>query len=549
MKFNSAEILADVDIAQIIGEYLTLEQRGDNHWAICPFHPDKNPSLSVSPRLGIFHCFSSGCGVGGNVAKFISLFEGLSYNQALAIIARKVGKNHLVPEVTEAAEDIFEINQIVGDLYSQVLFGSSRLNKRAREFLRDRRITQETARLFGLGYSPNSWTWLTSRGLNRKLLLKSRLIKSTEAGHFRDFFKNRIIFPIHHRKKLVGFTGRTLGTAKKIPKYLNSGESDWYKKREVIYGWHVNGNNIRRSKQVVIVEGQFDLLQLYQREITNSIAISGSHFGVKQAAFIKQNVKEAIIFCDGDRAGAQIGIKLGSRLLEQGVQVKILFIDGKDPDDIARYKRRFNWVNLQEQLVSPVRFAFEQDGLETALTIVSIYKNKIKLGYALRELSELSGYEEKHLEHWLAEYKKSPMGSGPIKPQDTHLQLKEELLLLAGFKQESIPVSKYLRRKLSIDGVNLRAAKTAGFIQELAEKSKFVTRLHLLTQITDIKKYTDDLKAHLTLEYLGKDVKMLKRKLKENKNIVYLGQLENTVKRINKIKLRLKTGSDHRSRG
>ncbi len=549
MSTRTAEILADVDIVQIIGEYLTLEQRGDNYWAICPFHPDKNPSLSVSPKLGIFHCFGGGCQVGGNAAKFISLFEGLSYGHALAIIARKVGKGHLAPEVVEEAKDIFEINEIVGNLYSQVLFSNSELSKRAREFLRDRHITQETARLFGLGYSPNSWTWLTNRGLNRELLLKSRLIKSTEAGHFRDFFKNRIIFPIYHQKKLVGFTGRTLGTAKKIPKYLNSGESDWYKKREVIYGWHINGNNIRRSKQVVIVEGQFDLLQLHQREITNSIAISGSHFGVKQAAFMKQNVREAIIFCDGDSAGAQIGIKLGSRLLEQGIQVQILFIDGKDPDDVARHRHRFNWADLQGRLVSPVKFAFEQDGLEAGLTVASTHKNKIKLGYALRELSELSGYEERHLEHWLAEYKKSPMGSGPIKPQDTHLQLKEELLLLAAFKQESIPVSKYLRSKLRIDGVNLKVAKTAGFIPELAEESKFATRLHLLAQVTDIEKYTNDLKAHLTLEYLGKDVKRLKRKLKESGNITYLKQLEDTVKRINKIKLRLKTGRDYQSHG
>lgn len=547
MKFNSAEILADVDIVEILGDYLKLEPRGENYWGLCPFHPDKNPSLSVNQRLGIFHCFSSGCNVGGNAAKFISLLEGISYGRALGIIARKMGKSHLAPEVVEDAKDIFEINEIVGNLYTQVLFSSPKFSKRAREFLRDRHITQETARLFGLGYSPNSWTWLTNQGLNRKLLLKSRLIKATEAGHFRDFFKNRIIFPIYHQKRLVGFTGRTLGTASKIPKYMNSGESDWYKKREVIYGWHINGNNIRRSKQVVIVEGQFDLLQLYQRGITNSIAISGSHFGVKQAAFIKQNVREAIIFCDGDSAGAKVGIKLGGRLLEQGVQVQILFIDGKDPDDLARYKHRFNWSDLQERLVSPVKFAFEHDGLEAGLTIASLHKNKIKLGYALRELSELSGYEERHLEHWLDEYKKSPMGSGPIKPRDTHLQLKEELLLLAAFKQESIPVSKYLRLKLRRDGVNLGVAKTAGFIQELAEESKFVTRLHLLAKVTDIEKYTDDLKAHLTLEYLGKDVKRLKRKLKEHEDITYLGQLESTVKRINKIKLRLKTGKDYQS--
>ncbi len=551
MSIQSAKILANADVVKIIEEYITLDTHGDSFRGICPFHPDKNPSLSVSPELGIFKCFSAGCGVGGNAAKFISLYEGISYYAALGIIARKTGQGHLAPETIEEAEDVYEINSVTAALYSEVLFTKSELSKKARETLQKRRISQETAQHFGLGYSPNSWTWLTSRGLNQKMLLKAGLIKKTSVGHHRDFFKNRIIFPIYHQKFLVGFTGRTLGTAKKIPKYLNSSESDWYKKREVIYGWHHNAPSIRRSKQVVIVEGQFDVLQLYQRGITNSIAISGSHFGVKQAAFIKQNVKEALIFCDGDKAGAQVGVKLGSMLLEQGVQVEILYLKGKDPDDVARNSGRFDWEKLQTQTVSPVQFAYAQEDLESALTVASTHKNKVRLGYALRELSELSGYDEKHLEHWLAEYKRDPLGrSTSVTIKQTNLSLSEELLLLAAYRHIDIPLSKYLRQKLSKDGINLQVAKTDGFIQQLAEKEKYVSRLTLIAQVEDLEKYQDDLKAHLTLYYLKQDVKQLKRRIKRGGDdmIKNLETLEKKIKRINKIKLQLKTGREYRGK-
>jgi len=483
-----------------------------------------------------------------NVAKFISLFEGISYRQALGILARKIGKKDLAPETVDEASDIFEVNEIVAGLYQQVLFDKNEISVKARETLRNRHITQETAQLFGLGYSPNNWTWLVGQGLNKKLLRKAGLLKRSDAGKHRDFFKNRIIFPIYHQKQLVGFTGRTLGTARKIPKYLNSSDSDWYRKREVIYGWDINNRSIRKHKEIVIVEGQFDLLQLHQRGITNSIAISGSHFGVKQAAFIKQNVNKATIFCDGDEAGAQVGMKLGSTLLEQGLKVRILYIDGKDPDDIARYSKRFDWDDLQNRMISPVKFAYIQEGIERALSIAASFKNKIQLSEALRELSEISGYEERHIEHWLTDYQATTFEAVEVKPQDTDLKLNEELLLLAAFRHQNLPVSKYLRLKLNKSGINLKQAETDGFLQEMAAENKYASRLHMLAQVPDIEKYTEDLKFHLTINFLTRDIKQLKRKLRSSGDLGILEKIEKKAKQISLIKAKLKGSKNGKSR-
>jgi len=241
-------------------------------------------------------------------------------------------------------------------------------------------------------------------------------------------------------------------------------------------------------------------------------------------------------------------MKLGGTLLEQGVQVRILYLEGKDPDDVARYSKRFSWYELKKLMITPTRFAFNQEGMEAALTILSTFKNKVKLSEALRELSEISGYEERHIEHWLTDFQAAPFEQQEIKPQDTNLELSEELLLLAAFKQQNLPLSKYLRQKLSKKGVNLSIAETDGFLQEMAAETKYASRIHLLSQVADIEKYTEDLKGKLTLNFLTQDIKRLKRKLKSTNDLSILEKIEKKAKRIKQIKTVLKGPNNGKSR-
>ena len=129
--------------------------------------------------------------------------------------------------------------------------------------------------------------------------------------------------------------------SQKIPKYLNSRDSDWFKKSRLLYGWDINAQEIRRQKEIVITEGQSDVLQLYQRGITNAVAVSGSYFGSDQANLFKKSVKRAVVMSDGDKAGIEATIRVGEFLIERNIDCHIIHVEGKDPDDLARYKHRF----------------------------------------------------------------------------------------------------------------------------------------------------------------------------------------------------------------
>ena len=548
MKEKATLILASVNIVDIVKNYIPLEKLGDNYRSKCPFHQDTDPSLSVSPTLGIFKCFGAGCGASGNVAGFVSRYEGVSYDQALVILANKIGRPDLAPDFkSDDFKDVLTMNEIVLNAYQKCLFTRDENSEKARMGLRDRRITQETAKLFELGYSPNSWTWLVDQSMDNSLLAEAGLILKTDAGHYRDFFKNRIIFPMYHKNKLIGFTGRTLGVSKKIPKYLNSKDSDWFKKNRMMYGWHINGAEVRKTKDIVLVEGQFDVLQLYQRGITNSVAVSGSYFGPQQAKLFSHYINNATIFSDGDEAGINASLRIGEFLVDRNIELNIIYLAGKDPDEASKYKHRFDWNKLNSKYSSSLcKFAFEHRGIEEALKRISGYRNKLKLSRNLAELSELSGYEENYLEHWLIEYKRSPMTVESLVAEKTQLSLQDELLLISAVNGD-IPINTYLKRRLSSDYLENIENKPEGLVQELAQKPEFASRLHTLSDIKDKEKYAKDLIVKLNLEFMKKDVRQYKQKLKNTGDTKYLEPLQKMVQRINKLKLKVRTGRSYES--
>jgi len=547
-KQDSTELFSLVQIEDVIKDYLPIQKIGENYRCKCPFHHDSDPSLVISPRLGIFKCFGSGCGETGNAASFISKFEDLPYPLALAQLAEKVGRPDLAPKATnQQFKNVFEMNQFALDLYQNVLFTKDNISSNARMALRDRRITQETAKLFQLGYSPNSWTWLVDQHLDKELLEKSNLILKTDAGHYRDYFKNRILFPIFHRKKLIGFTGRTLGVSQKIPKYLNSRDSDWLKKSKLLYGWAQNAQQIRRQKEIVITEGQFDVLQLHQRGIQNSVAVSGSYFGPDQANLFQKAVKRATIMSDGDKAGIEATIRIGEHLLERNIDCHIIHVEGKDPDDLARYKHRFNWEKLNTKYgFNFVEFCHEHKGLESTLKRISGHRNKLKLSQDLKTLSDLSGYDEKHLEHWLAQYKKAPLLEN-INIEQTQLKLEDELMLLYAVNGVDVPINGFLKKRLDSDLVENITNKPQGLAQDLARNTKYATRLSILDTINNKTQYAKDLIIKLNLKYMKKEVNQNKQKYKETSDPKYLEKVESLVKNINKMKIKVRNGQSYSS--
>ena len=545
---ESSQLFSLIKIEDVIKDYLPIQKIGENYRCKCPFHHDADPSLVISPRIGIFKCFGAGCGVTGNAATFISKFEDIPYPLALAQLAEKIGRPDLAPKASHKQfTNVFEINQFALNLYSANLFTKNEVSANARSALRDRRITQETAKLFELGYSPNSWTWLVDQHLDNELLEKANLILKTDAGHYRDYFKNRIIFPIFFQKRLIGFTGRTLGVSQKIPKYLNSRDSDWFKKSKLLYGWSQNAQEIRRQKHIVITEGQFDVLQLHQRGIQNAVAVSGSYFGPDQANLFKKSVKKATIMSDGDKAGIEAVIRVGEHMLERNIDCNIVHVEGKDPDDLARYKHRFNWEKLNTKYgYNFVEFCFEQKGLESTLKRISNHTNKLKLSHDLRRLSDLSGYDEKHLEHWLNQYKKIPMLE-KVEIDKGKLNLEDELMLLYAVDGVDVPLNGFLKNRLNKDIVKAIEEKPEGLAQDLARNSKFAARLSILDTITDKTQYAKDLIIKINLKYMEAEVKKRKQKYQETEDTKHLKGVETMVKNINKLKLKVRNGKSYSS--
>ena len=547
-KYDTTKLFSLVHIEEVIKDYLPIQKIGENYRCKCPFHHDSDPSLVISPRIGIFKCFGSGCGETGNAASFISKYEDIPYAQALKILADKVGRPDLAPKAqTKEFKNVFEINQFALNLYSNILFTKDDLSSNARMALRERRITQETAKLFQLGYSPNSWTWLVDQHLDNNLLEQANLILKTDAGHYRDYFKNRIIFPIFHQKKLIGFTGRTLGVSQKIPKYLNSKDSDWFKKSKLLYGWAQNAQQIRRQKEIVITEGQFDVLQLHQRGIQNAVAVSGSYFGPDQANLFQKSVKKATIISDGDKAGIEAVIRIGEFLIERNIDSHIIHVEGKDPDDLARYKHRFNWEKLNTKYgYNFVEFCHEHKGLESTLKRISGHRNKLKLSQDLKILSNLSGYDEKHLEHWLAQYKKAPL-TEMLDLKKDELKLEDELMLLYACDNINVPINGFLKNRLEKNLVEVIKNKPEGLTQDLARNTKYASRLSIIDNIKDKDKYAKDLITKLNLKYMKKEVSKNKKLYKETQDSKYLEQVESMVKNINKMKIKVRNGQSYSS--
>lgn len=547
-NYESKDLFALVHIEDVIKKYLPIQKIGENYRCKCPFHHDSDPSLVISPKLGIFKCFGSGCGETGNAASFISKFEDIPYPLALAQLAETIGRPDLAPKAAnQQFNSVFEMNEFALSLYQNILFTKDDISSNARMALRERRITQETAKLFQLGYSPNSWTWLVDQHLDNTLLEKSNLILKTDAGHYRDYFKNRIIFPIFYRKRLIGFTGRTLGVSQKIPKYLNSKDSDWFKKSKLLYGWAQNAQAIRKQKEIVITEGQFDVLQLHQRGIQNAVAVSGSYFGADQANLFQKSVNRAIIMSDGDKAGIEAVIRIGEHLLERNIDCHIIHVEGKDPDDLARYQHRFDWEKLNKKYgYSFVEFCHEQKGLESTLKRISGHTNKLRLSQDLKQLSDLSGYDEKHLEHWLTQYKKAPLMEN-INIEKTQLKLEDELLLLYAVNGVDVPLNGFLKKRLDSSLIENITEKPAGLVQDLASNAQFATRLTILDTIKDKQQYAKDLIIKLNLKYMKQEVNKNKKLYSETNDTKYLEKVEDMVKNINKMKLKVRNGQSYSS--
>ena len=399
------EIKSQVNVYDVISQYLPLEKVGSSYRALCPFHPEKTPSFYVSPQKNIWKCF--GCGKSGSAITFVMEYEGLSFSEALIKIAEKQGIKLKFTGKDKFQENkkYYQLLELVSKFYQQQL----RTSPKARKYLSDRNILPSTIDKFNIGYSPEDDSfikWIEKNNINKEDLVKIGVISSIESK--KDKFSGRIIFPIKNLQgKIVGFGGRSI-EPNKSPKYLNSPETQIYKKSEILYGLYESKDLIRELKEAILVEGYFDVISPYQIGIKNVVATLGTALSLKQTKMLKKFVNKVYILYDSDEAGKKAAIRAAKMLLYQGIDVYYVNIENKDPDELA--KNGYN--SFKQHLEKSTRFTefllekIKQSKdliqrkklIEIFLEMLSYMQDKIMAGQYLNKLSEITGIDKVFLE-------------------------------------------------------------------------------------------------------------------------------------------------------
>jgi len=331
-------IKSKIDIVAFISDYIPVKKAGRNFKALCPFHSEKTPSFIISPERGTWHCFGA-CAEGGDVIKFLQKWENIDFLEALKILAKKTGvtlSHFTTTDESKKKETYYEINHLASEFYHYLLT-SHRLGKKALGYLKTRGIRNETIKTFLLGYAPESWEnlsrYLTKKGYRPEDLYTVGLTVKSETGKFYDRFRGRLMFTLKdHRGNIVGFSGRKLTGDEKEAKYINTSETPIYSKGHILYGLDITKEAIKKEKEAVVVEGEFDLLTSFQTGVTNVVAIKGSALTEGHVLLLKRFTEAVILALDSDVAGNEAA-KRGIEIAENaGLTVKVARLtSGKDP--------------------------------------------------------------------------------------------------------------------------------------------------------------------------------------------------------------------------
>src|ERR1043165_936531 len=314
--------------------------------ACCPFHQEKTPSFSVNPSKNIFYCF--GCGKGGSVFNFVMEMESVSFPEAVRVVAEKAGVR--LPQLVDdkkfearrkEADEGVELNSWALEFWERQLAEENVEARAAREYVEGRGLTDETRRLFRLGYAPNSWdalgSYLKSKGATVGQIERSGLVVKKDAGGYYDRFRGRLIFPVTDAQgRAVAFGARAMRAGEE-PKYLNSPEPVAYTKGRHLFGLGVSRDEIRKRKFAILVEGYLDLIIPFQHGVRNVVASLGTALTTEQAKLLNRFARKVVVNYDGDRAGINAAKRAIEVLLPEDFEVKVLVLpEGSDPDEFVR---------------------------------------------------------------------------------------------------------------------------------------------------------------------------------------------------------------------
>ena len=406
----SDEIKSRLDIVELIREYIPLKAAGINFQAKCPFHREKTPSFMVSPEKQIWHCF--GCGEGGDAFSFVMKIEGLSFIEALRLLAPKAGVvlKAQNPKLTSQRNRLLDILEAAAKYYHQVLLEKPEAEP-IRQYLSERKLSAETISEWRIGYSPDSWDDLIKRLLDagykeNEIFLAGLSVKKEGTGRFYNRFRNRIMFPLSDPSgNVVAFSARVNPAAKaeeKLGKYINSPQTLVYDKSKLLYGLDKAKLAIKNEDKVVVVEGQLDVISAQQNGFKNTVASSGTALSREQLLLIKRYTNNIYLAFDADAAGELAADRGIREAMREEMNIKIISIPaGKDPDEFIK-KNPAGWRSAVEAGKHLMQYYFDQvftgpslddidqrrKAVNKLLPIISRFSSRLDQDFWLKKLSD-----------------------------------------------------------------------------------------------------------------------------------------------------------------
>ena len=489
------EILSRVDIVEVISAYIPLKRAGRNFKACCPFHQEKTPSFMVSPDRQIYHCF--GCGESGNAFKFLMRYERMEFPEAAGTLAKKAGvilpeEQKQSPQTISLLAQVFKANETSAAYYERNL--QSLEGSQAKDYLLRRGLTEQSIRLFKVGFAVDRWdsliTHLRSKGIPLSVLEKAGLVLSKEAGGYYDRFRNRIIFPIFDLKaRVLGFGGRVLDSS--LPKYVNSPETPVYIKGRNLYGLNWSKDYIRECDSAIVVEGYLDFIMPYQAGAKNIVASLGTALTLEQVRQLKRYTHNVVLVYDGDSAGEMATLRSLDIFIDEEMQVKVATLPkGFDPDSFVRKfgVEKFKGLvdqalNLFEYKLGVLRERFDHKDIEgkgricqQMLESIGRLKSAVLKSEYLKKLSQELDIKEDAL---LEEAKKVkitvPFASQEIKERKKPLAINptEKMLIMLMLEESSL--IEQIRKDLEpADFQDERASRIVSVMFDLTQQGKTV---------------------------------------------------------------------------
>ncbi|WFQ90207.1 DNA primase [Mycoplasma feriruminatoris] len=418
------EVISKASIVDIISSYLHLIKKGRNYLAVCPFHNDSNPSLTVSPEKKIYTCFS--CKASGNVINFVKEYEHVDFLTALKTVCEKSNidleelKDFSQPIKDKESEMIFELNSQANDIFKTTLF--SNLGQEALKYLKSRNIDIEEIKKFEIGFASDK------TNLVQKLLDKSFSSLDIEKANLgiitdtytKDYFSNRIIFPIKdENNRVIGFSGRSF-TKDNDPKYLNTKENKVFKKSHLAYNISSALKISRTLKKIIVLEGFMDVISLSRIDINNTIALMGTSLSNYHINLFKKNNLDVLLFLDGDDPGIQANIKIAHQLLKE--KINVLVIDNQtkyDPDELVNNQPEY-LKQIIDKPIHPINYLIEklwnkvdandpnqiEHFIKKVLNFIVDLNNDILIENTINKLTSLTNISEQTIKNNLIELKK-----------------------------------------------------------------------------------------------------------------------------------------------